>query len=310
MSSTPTTNPERIDQLMVDAATQGLSPQDQAELDTALQADPVLHAELDAYEMAATSIEMGLAKTNRAEALPPGLRERLLASAAEQQAALSSATLKLTNNAPQAAKANDEKPAFSFTDGRYFGWYAAAAATIALCVLLVQPPQKEIVNVQKVVTKEVPVEVERIVKVPAEQAPERPITDRYALLSSEPQTVSAKWGFNADGGDPRFVNTTGEVIWNSNEQTGYMKLAGLPVNDPTKEQYQLWLVDSTRNGESTDRIDGGVFNITEAGEIIISIDAKIVARQPVVFAITVESPGGVVESKGPLQIVAAVENAI
>ena len=54
-------------------------------------------------------------------------------------------------------------------------------------------------------------------------------------------------------------------------------------------------------------IDGGVFDIPAgADEVIVPIDAKLRADNPAVFAITLEQPGGVVVSEGPLLVVAPV----
>ena len=47
MSSTQQHNPDRLHELMVDAATQGLAPQDEAELSSALDHDPALRFEAD-----------------------------------------------------------------------------------------------------------------------------------------------------------------------------------------------------------------------------------------------------------------------
>lgn len=296
MSGTKDDNPDRLDQLMVDAATQGLSPQEEVELAAELARDASLRFEAEAYELTATEIELALIKPRQDEALPASLREKLIASAP--------AHLSLPEQGPRLQLAGtsaqidtQSKAAFSWTDGRAFGWYAAAAAVVAVCVLLLQPPPTQVI--EKIVEKEVPGKVE-VAKAP-------PLTDQYAELAQDPDTVRADWGFNAQDGDARFANAAGEVIWNSGKQTGYMKLEGLPVNDPTAEQYQLWIVDGTRASEFTDRIDGGVFDVTSEGEVIIPIDAKITARKPVVFAITAEQPGGVVKSEGTLQVIAAVE---
>ena len=72
---------------------------------------------------------------------------------------------------------------------------------------------------------------------------------------------------------------------------------------------RLWIVDASRDPkiENTNRVDGGVFDINAQGEVIVPINAKLLARNATAFAITVEAPGGVVESKGPLQALAVVE---
>lgn len=86
---------------------------------------------------------------------------------------------------------------------------------------------------------------------------------------------------------------SGDVVWSSDRQAGYMTFRDLPVNDPTQEQYQLWIFDKDRNDAYP--VDGGVFNITGT-EAIVPIDPKIRVDTPVMFAITVEQPGGVVVS--------------
>ena len=48
-----------------------------------------------------------------------------------------------------------------------------------------------------------------------------------------------------------------------------------------------------------------MFDVTKDGEVIIPIDAKLAVASPAAFAITVERPGGVVVSDGPLEVVAA-----
>ncbi len=290
MSTTNPNNPERLDQLMVDAATQGLSPQDAAELATAFERNPALRFEAEAYELAATAVDLALSKPGQSEALPATLRKKLIASAPADRATTQAAPpLKLADS-PTPAKQSGAGAPLSWTDGRAFGWYAAVAALVALCIVLLQPNQPTGTTTP---------------------TPEPTLAEQYDALANESSTVKAAWGFAGGDADEQYANCTGEVIWNSDEQAGYMKLAGLPVNDPTKTQYQLWIVDGSRdiNIENTNRIDGGVFDIATTGEVIVPIDAKLIARDAAAFAITVETPGGVVESKGPLQVLAVVDTA-
>ena len=85
------------------------------------------------------------------------------------------------------------------------------------------------------------------------------------------------------------------MVWDPATQTGYMRIAGLPRNDPNVAQYQLWIFDGTRDERYP--IDGGVFNIagTRDGEVV-AIHAKLKVAVPLMFAITIERPGGVVVS--------------
>ncbi|MEM7704384.1 MAG: anti-sigma factor [Pseudomonadota bacterium] len=126
---------------------------------------------------------------------------------------------------------------------------------------------------------------------------------------SSPLELDAALAGNADAvelswqgmGDPAFDGVVGYVRWDNATQQGVMRLTGLPVNDPTELQYQLWIVDPLRDSNP---IDGGVFNITE-GENLVAIDAKLEVIRPKAFALTLEQPGGVVVSAGPLLVIAS-----
>ena len=48
------------------------------------------------------------------------------------------------------------------------------------------------------------------------------------------------------------------------------------------------------------------FDITSDGELIIPVRAKLAVNRPAAFAVTLEQPGGVVVSDGPMLLVAAV----
>jgi len=78
---------------------------------------------------------------------------------------------------------------------------------------------------------------------------------------------------------------------------GLLRLEGVPANDPTHIQYQLWIFDATR-GEFA--VDGGVFDLTgqtetdEQGRLLVHFRPKLVVGDPAAFAVTREQPGGVV----------------
>lgn len=71
----------------------------------------------------------------------------------------------------------------------------------------------------------------------------------------------------------------------------------LPHNDPRVNQYQLWIFDATRAEWEAKPVDGGVFDVVEGREVVVPIDAKLDVREPKLFAVTLEAPGGVVVSK-------------
>jgi hypothetical protein len=119
-----------------------------------------------------------------------------------------------------------------------------------------------------------------------------PLLQKFeSLIQDEPATKRLEF---ASASDP-YTGLSGEVIWNDEKQEGYMSLKNLAVNDPTKNQYQLWIVDPERDELP---VDGGVFDITEKdGKSIIPIRNALAINKPVAFVITLEQPGGVVKSK-------------
>ena len=119
---------------------------------------------------------------------------------------------------------------------------------------------------------------------------------RQALMAEQP-TVQLPFA-----GTENFSELEGDVVWTDDRQTGFMRFRGLPANDPTEAQYQLWIVDPERDERP---VDGGVFDIpVGGGEVVVPIRAALRVDAPVAFVITVERPGGVVVSKQ--EIVAAI----
>jgi hypothetical protein len=43
-------------------------------------------------------------------------------------------------------------------------------------------------------------------------------------------------------------------------------------------------------------VDGGVFDVTTEGEVLVSIHPKLKVQEAFLFAVTIEKPGGVVVS--------------
>jgi len=119
-----------------------------------------------------------------------------------------------------------------------------------------------------------------------------PLLQKFeSLIQDESDTQRLEF---ASASDP-YNGLSGEVIWNNDKQEGYMSLENLAVNDPRKNQYQLWIVDPERDELP---VDGGVFDITQKdGKSIIPIRNALAINKPVAFVITLEQPGGVVKSK-------------
>ncbi len=89
----------------------------------------------------------------------------------------------------------------------------------------------------------------------------------------------------------------GDIVWSSEKQSGYLRLHGLAGNDPSRSQYQLWIVDAGLGANVF--VNGGVFDVKkETGELILPIVVDNFIREPVLFAISVERPGGGVNLTG------------
>ncbi len=124
-------------------------------------------------------------------------------------------------------------------------------------------------------------------------------TAREQLIADAEGTRVIPWATPAI---EEYADVEGNVVWNDQRQEGYLLLTGMPANDPSVSQYQLWVVDPERDSNP---VDGGVFDVpTGQDSVVVPIDVKLAVSNPGVFAITREQPGGVVVSKGPLLVIA------
>lgn len=267
----------RID-LLVARATVGLSPQEADELDRLLAAEPDFDE--DAFEQAVALIDRSF-EVDALEPMPEALEQELLAKAR----ALSASPASRSGVAPvEGGSAGSPRTVIPIntaepapTRSAVFAWSGWLAAAAALGFALVGWWAALNPDVRA----------------------DRPLPERYArFVDSAPNLVQSTWSPNVED----LSGVTGDVVWSDDEQAGFMRFVGLPVNDPQKMQYQLWIVDQTRDQNP---IDGGVFDINDKGEVIIPFGAKLPAEKPSVFAITREKPGGVVVSAGPLALIAA-----
>ena len=273
--------------LLTKKAIYGLDAAEQEQLDAMDPGNAEL--EFNSLEMAAAAISLMGADN---DPMPASLRSKIIADANafvveqnEQTVAWPPTTNKEENGYIAAA---DEKPSGSWLG--WLGWASAALACVALALNIyftrVQTPPE--------IAKTPPVETPRVLSA-AEL--------REEMLKAATDTIRASW---AVGNVKELTQVVGDVVWSDQKQAGYMRLKGLPVNDATKEQYQLWIFD--KNQDKATPIDGGVFNVSAEGEVVIPINAKIAAASPEMFAITVERPGGVVVSKrGKIAALAKVE---
>ena len=122
---------------------------------------------------------------------------------------------------------------------------------------------------------------------------------RAALLSA-PDAMVLAWTASSD---PAGSGAKGDVVWSNAEQRGFMRFSGLSQNDPAATEYQLWIFDADRDEKFP--VDGGVFDVSKGGEVIVPIRAKLHVDKPTLFAVTIERPGGVVVSKRERIVVTA-----
>ena len=266
-------NPDREEMLfdlLIKKAVHGLTEAEErqlAELEDGSARD-------ESFELTASAVALVDIDVN--EALPSQLRSRVLADADEffaERAARERAAA--DERRKDSVQPETRRPVWN-----WLGWAVAGAACIALAANIwltrFVPPQEV---------------VRDVAPSPTVQITPDPAQKRQRLLETAGDVTRASWA----PGTVKTVVPSGDVIWSDAKQEGYMRFTGLPVNDPGKETYQLWIFDETQDEKTP--IDGGTFDINADGEVIIPIDARLKALNPKLFAVTVEKPGGVVVSK-------------
>lgn len=124
--------------------------------------------------------------------------------------------------------------------------------------------------------------------------------DPIRFVASRPSAVHWPWTGTQDS---HVVGTVrGEVYFDPETDEGILEIEGLAPNDPTVEQYQLWIFDSERDERYP--VDGGVFDVGNPSRVLIPVRARLGVSQPVMFAVTVEKPGGAVVSDRRTALVA------
>ncbi|MEM9881594.1 MAG: anti-sigma factor [Planctomycetota bacterium] len=266
------TEAKRLRDLLSDHATGSTLNDDETIEMNRLLAD---HPELadDRFEQAAALLAVAeLPRTQ--EAVPPRLAERLDADAKRFFADAPTGPLTLTPPAPGRGRS----PWRVFLAGAVAG--GVAAAVLVSAVVQIDEP---------------PAVVPPVVVTPT---PDQRFAD---YQSQTPGVAEYAWTVREQG----YEQVAGRVAWSDAAQAGYLVFENLPVNDPGVAQYQLWIVDPQRDELP---IDGGVFDVADHlaadGRAYVPIDAKLPVALPAAFAVTVEKPGGVVRSAGPLVLVA------
>jgi hypothetical protein len=262
------TKRERLADLLADRATQGLGEEESMELAGLLVG--VTPAEAEAFDRAAAAVDLATAP----QPFPPlsaELRSRLEADMVRALITPKALTEETSPTPPPPLAVTPPVAAVPTLPARrsvvaWSGWFAAAACLLLAITAFVTRPRGQVAGVAA-----------------SEQ--------RQALLASAKDIVRIPWSATKDAAG---ADVTGDIVWSNAEQKGYMFFSGLHPNDPTATQYQLWIFD--KNQDARFPIDGGVFDITANGDVVVPIVAKIKVTEPTMFAVTVEKPGGVVVS--------------
>jgi anti-sigma-K factor RskA len=306
MSNSVMKNP-RLVELLVQRAVDGLNSSERAELKRLLTEEKYDDAGRFEYTAAALLLA-GDVENHAPEEMPDSLRDRLAAqadafvassmSAPAQPRVISIAGRTRSTasvpglGAPAASSRASRQPQPARKSSSYSSWQSkagwfAAAASVVLAVAgwwprlqmggdpAVQPPA--------------------VASTSLEQERER-LLARQGVLKRTWQTTQ----------DPAASGVTGDVVWDPSTQHGFLRFRGLQANNAKEQQYQLWIFDETRDERYP--VDGGVFDIPPGkNEVIIPITAKLEIRDPTLFAVTIEKPGGsVVSSRDRIVVIAPV----
>lgn len=273
----PTEQVARLEELRCDRATVGLDDAERAELARLVGGDD----DDLALDLAAAAVELAeLCGPDAPGALPPmpaGLADAILAAAPKAPAKTVPATAPVTAPVIPIGRARPRATA---------AWVTAAVGLAAGVTAVIWATQRAPEIVTRVETR---VETRTVEVAPVEPPPAEA---RARLLATAKDVTTLAWTATED---PAAKGVRGDVVWSESSQRGYMRFVGLAPNDKSARQYQLWIFDKARDDKYP--IDGGVFDVSPDGEVIVPIVAKIHVDDPALFAVTIERPGGVVVSK-------------
>jgi len=249
---------DQRDELLAGRALGDLTPEETREVDRLL----LTSGEDDGYDLLAAELDLALL-TEAPEAPPAALLQRLHAAADEFVSPRGAGG----ESAERAVAGRIDRSPGPLGPAGVIGWIAAAA-----CLLLAA-----------------------LAWIPFGD-PEAPALS-YAELAERSDAMTV--GLTADLAGEQPV---GSLVWSESAQSGVMRFEGLPAIDPDEEVYQLWIFDASRERfedsplEIRHPVDGGVFAVTGPGAVEVPIEAKLPVGRPVLFAVTIEPPGGVVVS--------------
>ena len=265
----------RAQELLLQRATEGLDDREGSEL-------AALGAEDDiSFDLAAAGVDIA---TLAYQDMPADVADKIVMAASVGQP-----SVRFSQQAPQPAPVIPIESRKKSRATTYALIAAAASILLAVGAIVyatqVSPP-------------------ERIVEVPPPPKTPTAAEARAELLATAKDATTLPWTATQD---PNATGASGDVVWSASQQRGFMRFKGLTPNDLKTIQYQLWIFDKDR--DQAFPVDGGVFDVSSTGEVIVPISAKLHVEEPVLFAVTIEKPGGVVVSKRERIVVTAAPKA-
>jgi hypothetical protein len=259
--SAPAKYTDRVLELLVQRATDSLNASEQVELNRLLGQDK----QSDGQQFEQTAAALLLAGVGEEEPLPDNLKSKLMVQAENFVLNMANRTQVVNMPIAEPTKAPRRGPTRARPlPANRWPWLATAAALV-IAVAGWWP---------------------RLASTPDD-------AQKLAETVADQTTVTRAWQATED---PAAKGVSGDVVWNQTTQVGYMRFRGLAANDPQRVQYQLWIFDRSRGDKYP--VDGGVFDIpVNGGEVIVPITARLPVRDPAMFAVTMERPGGAVVSE-------------
>jgi anti-sigma-K factor RskA len=245
-------NIDEILELLSDKALGELSEAKLAEFRELVKDCPDLEKIVESFELAAAAIN--LAHIETVEPLPSHLQKKLLETA--EQYFPKTQKPKVEEQKQQILTFKPEKP-----QSRIFAWLGWGVAAVA-CILLAINIWFTRSNTNKQLS----------------------LDEQRQMILQMPDAIKLQWK------DPKTKETLGDLVWSNSAQKGFARFYKLPVNEPSKETYQLWVIDENQKSPT----DAGLFNVTAQQEVVLPIDTRIKVDKPKMFAVTLEKAGGVV----------------